>query len=110
MMRRRWLAVAAFYAIVFTGFLFASTEVWTIPSFAIVAGLFTLVVARFGMLSMAAMHMSFAAIFLAPLPDVFAWYTARGLTMIVLLLALALWAFYTSLGEQRAFAPNVLDD
>jgi hypothetical protein len=109
-LRRRWLAVAAFYAIVFTGFLFASTELWTIPSFVIIAGLFTLVVARFGMLSMAAMHISFAAIFRAPLPDAFAWYTAPGLTGVALLLACAICAFYTSLGGQRAFAANVLDD
>jgi hypothetical protein len=68
------------------------------------------VVARFGLLSMAAMQIAFAVIYHAPLPDAFAWYTARGLTTVVLLSACAIWAFFTSLGGQRAFAANVLDD
>jgi hypothetical protein len=109
-LRRRWLAVAAFYAIIFIGFRFASTELWMLPSFALISGLFTLTVSRFGMLSMAAMHFAFAAIFFAPVPDAFAWYTAPGLTTMVLLFGCAVWAFYTSLGGQRAFAANVLDD
>jgi hypothetical protein len=110
MLRRRWLAVAAVYAILFFGFRFASAELWMIPVFVVTAGLFTVVVARFGLLSMAAMQVAFAVIFFVPLPDAFAWYTARGLTTVVLLLACAVWAFFTSLGGQRAFAANVLDD
>jgi tRNA A-37 threonylcarbamoyl transferase component Bud32 len=109
-LRRRWLAVAAFYAIVFIGYRFASTELWMIPFFALMAGLYTVVVARFGMLSMVAMQLAFSSIFFVPLPDAFAWYTARGLISVALLFALAVWAFFTSLGGQRAFAANVLDD
>jgi hypothetical protein len=109
-LRRRWLAVAAFYAVVFLGLRSASAELWAIPFFAASAGLFTLVVARFGMLSMAAMQTTFFAVFFAALPDAFAWYTARGLTTVVLVFACAVWAFFTSLGGQRAFAANVLDD
>jgi hypothetical protein len=109
-LRRRWLAVAAFYAIMFIGYLFASANLWSLIPFAIIAGLFTFVVARFGMLSVAAMQIAFAVIFFAPLPDAFAWYTARGLTPLLLLLALAIWAFFTSLGGQRAFAEDVLDN
>ncbi|MFL6247364.1 MAG: serine/threonine-protein kinase [Thermoanaerobaculia bacterium] len=109
-LRRRWLAIGAFYALMLFGYTFASTEPWALASFALITGLFTLVVARFGMLSIAAMQIAFTAVFFAPLPDSFAWYTARGLTTMVLLLACAIWAFYTSLGGQRAFAANVLDD
>jgi serine/threonine-protein kinase len=109
-LRRRWLAIVGFYAIAFTGYTFASTEPWAMVSFALISGLFTLVVARFGMLAIAAMQIAFAVIFSTPLPDAFAWYTARGLTTMVLLFALAVWAFHTSLGGQRAFAANVLDD
>jgi hypothetical protein len=109
-LRRRWLAVAAFYAIMFFAFRAASAELWTIPIFAVIAGVFTVVVARFGLLSTAAMQIAFAVIYFAPLPDAFAWYTARGLTTVILLSACAIWAFFTSLGGQRAFAANVLDD
>jgi hypothetical protein len=109
-LRRRWLAVSALYAVFFTGYLFASTDWWMLPLFAILAGIFALVVSRVGMLAMAAMQMSFEAVFSTPLPDALAWYTARALTPVVLLCALAIWAFVTSLGGQRAFAANMLDD
>ncbi len=110
LLRRRWLAVAALYTIVLIGFSFASSDPWLFPALMLISGLITLNTARFGMLSIAAMHLAFSATFLAPLPDAFAWYTARGLTTVVLLLALTIWAFYTSLGGQRAFAANILDD
>jgi serine/threonine-protein kinase len=109
-LRRRWLAVTAFFAILFVAYRFASTELWMVPSFALTAALYTLVMARFGMLSLAVMQFVFLVINFAPLPDAFAWYTARGLMPVVLLSALAGWAFFTSLGGQRAFAANVLDD
>jgi hypothetical protein len=51
------------------------------------------------------MQMTFLAVFFAPLPDAFAWYTARGLTTLLCVLALAVWAFVTSLGGQK-----ILDD
>jgi hypothetical protein len=110
LLRRRWLAVSALYAVFFTGYLFASTHWWMLPLFAILAGVFTLVVSRVGMLAMAAMQIGFGTVFTAPLPDSLSWYTARGLTPLVLLFALAIWAFVTSLGGQRAFAANILDD
>jgi serine/threonine-protein kinase len=109
-LRRRGLAIAGFFAIMLFGYTFASTEPWAMVSFALISGLFTLVVARFGMLSIAAMQIAFHVVFFAPLPDAFAWYTARGLTTVVLLFACAIWAFFTSLGGQRAFAANMLDD
>ena len=80
------------------------------PAFLLIAGIYTLVPARYGLLAAAAMHMAFVAALAAPLPDAFAWYTLRGLTPLLLVLALAIWAFLTSLGGQRAFAANLLDD
>jgi eukaryotic-like serine/threonine-protein kinase len=110
LLRRRWLAVSAFFAIMFLGYISASIEVAMIPVFLLIAGIYTLVPSRYGLLAAAVMHMTFSAMFAAPLPDAFAWYTARGLTPVLLLLALAVWAFFTSLGGQRAFAANFLDD
>ena len=109
LLRRRWLAVSAFFVIMFIGYLSASIEVAAMPAFLLIAGIYALVPARYGLRAAAAMHMAFMATFTAPLPDAFAWYTARGLVPVVLLLALAVWAFFTSLGGQRAFATNILD-
>lgn len=110
LLRRRWLAVSAFFVIMFIGYLTASIEVATMPLFLMISAIYTLVPARYGLLAAAAMHTAFLAALVAPLPDAFAWYTARGLVPLVLLLALAVWAFFTSLGGQRAFAANILDD
>jgi Protein kinase domain len=109
-LRRRWLAVSAFFVLNMVAYSFASTELWILTPHLAIAAIYTLVVSRFGLLAAAAMHMTFLAVFFAPLPDTFAWYTARGLVPVVLLLALAIWAFFTSLGGQRAFAANLLDD
>jgi serine/threonine-protein kinase len=108
-LRRRWLAILAFYSIAFTAFLFASTELWLVPLFGAMAAIYTVVVTRYGLLATAAMQTAFFSFYLAPYPDAFAWYTARGLVTPVLVLALAVWAFFTSLGGQRAFAANLLD-
>jgi hypothetical protein len=110
LLRRRWLAISAFSVIMFLGYLAASTEVAMMPFFLIIAGIYTFVPARYGLLAAAAMHMAFLTLLVAPPPDVFAWYTARAVVPLLLLLALAVWAFITSLGGQRAFAANLLDD
>jgi hypothetical protein len=54
--------------------------------------------------------MTFLATRFFPLPDAIAWYTIRALVPLFFVVALALWAFHTSLGEQRAFAAIQLDD
>jgi hypothetical protein len=109
-LRRRWLAVATLFVLQFTAYLFASTDITSIPLFLLITTIYVGTLARYGLLAATAMHTAFAASFFFPLPDRFAWYTARALTPMLLLLALAVWAFFTSLGGQRAFATNVLDD
>jgi hypothetical protein len=109
-LRRRSFATIGVFAVFFTAFLFASDEASTLVPLAIVAAIYATVISRFGMLAMAAMQMTFAAICLAPLPDAMAWYTSRAMVSPLLTLLLALWAFSTSLGGQRAFAENMLDE
>ena len=109
-LRRRWLAVAGIFALQFTGFLFADHSPTAIVQFLILTTVLTFVVARYGMLATTAAYVAFFAVFFYPLPDALAWYTARGLITTVFLLALTVWAFLTSLGGQRAFAANLLDD
>ena len=109
-LRRRWLAVSGIFALQFTGFLFANTDPSAIVIFLILSIILTFVVARYGMLATTVTYVAFFAVFAYPLPDAFAWYTARGLTTVLFMLALTVWAFVTSLGGQRAFAANLLDD
>jgi hypothetical protein len=109
-LRRRPLAAAAFFALMFAGYLMASTDLAWMPGFALIAAIFTFVVTRYGLLAAAAMHLTFMATFFYPHPDAFAWYTLRGIIPLLLLLALMVWAFVTALGGQRAFAGNVLDE
>jgi serine/threonine-protein kinase len=110
LLRRRWLAISALFAIMFLGYLAASTEVTSMPFFLIIAGVYTFVPARYGLLAAGAMHMAFLTLLVAPPPDVFAWHTARAVVPVLLVLALAIWAFFMALGGQRAFAANLLDD
>ncbi len=109
-LRRRALAVGGLFVVIFGGYLFASTELWAMSVFILLAATSTYIVARWGLLATIAMKFAFFAIFLFPLPDAFAWYTARASLTLVLVVALAIAAFITSLGGQRAFAANVLDD
>ena len=109
-LRRRALAVGGLFAMLFGGYLFATTELWAMPTFILLAATFTYIVARWGLLASIAMQFAFFAIFTFPLPDAFAWYTARASLTLVLVVAVAIAAFLTSLGGQRAFAANLLDD
>jgi serine/threonine-protein kinase len=109
-LRRRALAVVGLFALLFCGYLSATTELWAMPAFIILALTFTYIVARWGLLASIAMQFAFFAIFSFPLPDAFAWYTARASMTLVLVVALAIAAFFTSLGGQRAFAADVLDN
>jgi serine/threonine-protein kinase len=104
LLRRRSVAIGGLFVIQFALYTLASRQWWMSVVFVLLAALYTFILARFGLLAMAATHMTFAAIFFYPLPDAAAWYTPRGLTAVVFILALALWAFRTSLGGQRAFA------
>ncbi|HKR65249.1 MAG TPA: serine/threonine-protein kinase [Thermoanaerobaculia bacterium] len=108
-LRRRSLAVIAVAVVFFTVFTFASRDVWVMPEFVILTILYVGVVARYGLLSICAAHMAFTAIFFTPLPDAWSWYTLRGAIPLLFVVALAIWAFRTSLGAQRAFAMS-LDD
>ena len=109
-LRRRSLAVVAFFTLLVAIFSFASREPWMIPLFVLISALYTLMVSRFGLLSMASTQLAFGLVYFYPLPDAAAWYTARGLITVFFVVGLALWAFRTALGGQSAFAAIKLDE
>ncbi len=109
-LRRRAFAVAALFVVTMLAYAAASAEWWMFPLFAINACVLVFLVARFGLLTIAAAQMTFIAVVGVPRPDAANWYTARGLLGVLFILALALWAFRTSLGEQRALGITALDE
>jgi hypothetical protein len=111
-LRRRSFGIAALYLVMLGTQLVASRGHWpiVIAGFLIPA-IYCATLARFGLLAMATLQFAFGATFFRPLavdPSSFAF--ASACVPIVVLAALALWAFRTSLGGQPAFSVSLLDD
>jgi hypothetical protein len=106
-LRKRALIGPGFFVVFFGLYLFASTDPAILPIFAALSALLAFTIVRFGLLGMAASTATFAALFSSPMPDTAAWYTLRALIPTIAFVALAIWAFRTSLGGQRAFAGSL---
>ncbi|HVE71452.1 MAG TPA: serine/threonine-protein kinase [Thermoanaerobaculia bacterium] len=105
--RRRFPAGLVIAPLFFGLFLLASTEPAMMVLFAVLSSLFAFTLTRFGLLGMAVAVATFRAIFPFPVPDGLEWYTLRMVIPLVCVIALAIWAFRTSLGGQRAFAVSL---
>ena len=103
-LRRRALAVAGFFLLNLMQFAFSgATQMSNWPFFIMIATIVTVVLARYGLLAAVVFWTTFFGIFLFPILDGIAWYTARTLVVPLFFLALALWAFRISLGGQKLF-------
>jgi hypothetical protein len=102
--RRRFPVGLAVGPVFFAVYTFASTEVPMLIVFAMISACHAFTLTRFGLLGMAASTATFTAIFPYPVPDGLEWYTIRMIVPLLCVIALAIWAFRTSLGDQRAFA------
>ena len=98
--RRQQAMYAVVFALYFGLYLFASTEPVMLAVFAVLAALHSFTLVRFGVLGSAVSFMVFQWFIAVPLPDTMAWYTVRALIPTIVAVALALWAFRTSLGDQ----------
>lgn len=107
LLRKRALAVGAIWVLVFAMFSFASHEPARLAQFAVIAALYAIAVGRFGLLTTVALHTTFTATFFNPTPGALAWYTVRAAIPPLLIVILALWAFRTSLGDQRLIATDL---
>ena len=66
---------------------------------------------RFGLLTMATTIFVNAPLSRLPLTtDLSAWYSGSSIAVVAILLALAGWAFHTSLGGKKLFSGNLLED
>src|SRR5262249_49047302 len=65
---------------------------------------------RFGFIAL--MFSVFASAMLNGFPVIlsFSWYAGPGMFAVASILVLAVWAFYTSLGGQKIFQDNLLED
>jgi hypothetical protein len=111
LLRRDWLAGSIPFLLVgFLAFLVGSSPVVVVVALVIV-GLLVLAFTRFGLLAMAASTLVFFWLNDLPFTTNFsAWYAGISLFEMFLVTAFAVYAFYTSLGGQRVFKGNLLED
>lgn len=113
-LRRQWLAAIALFvtalAIEFFAFAAAAPRFYWIASMAIALTI-TIVVARFGLLATIAAQLFFFLSMEYPITtDFSAWYASSTIFAIAIILGLAVFGFYTSLGGQPVFAGRLLSD
>jgi hypothetical protein len=106
-LRRQWLAAVAFFVIVavieVSAFAAAGPRFYWIASILIALSI-TVVVARFGLLATIAAQLSFFMATVYPVTTDFSvWYVQTMMFAMVVILALAVYGFYISLGGQPVF-------
>ena len=109
-LRRRSLAIAALWLTYLGIFSLASTDPRLLVGFAVTAAAYVATTARVGLLAACAMHFAFVSVHFSSMADAIAWYTPAAMFPSLFVLAVAIWAFTTSLGGQRAFSTALLDD
>ena len=113
LLRRRWLAVGLSGLLMFLllGGLSGENFAIDVPVAIVLTTLFLFVAVRFGILAFTIALFVGQLLINDPLTlDLSRWYAARGLVFVGLILALAVWAFRTSLGGKPAFASGRLDE
>jgi Protein kinase domain len=110
-LRKRALAGAALFAVNLTFFwLSVAQRPASIPSYVVIAMLLTFITLRYGLLAFCVAQATFFALFQAPLLPGAGWATAVAPVTLAAVLALAVWAFRTSLGGQAMFSAALLDE
>ena len=107
--RRDWLAVVLFVLVFVAGFYTRNWQVSVVPILQF--GLIAVAMTRYGLVALAVAL--FAQLALSSFPvtlNFSAWYAGIGLAPIVAVLAVAVFAFYTSLGGQKVFQGSLLED
>jgi hypothetical protein len=109
--RRDWLAVVLLALFSAAGYY---TGNWQVSVMHILQfGLPAVAMTRYGLVALALASANFAILALGNFPvtlNVSVWYAGIGLAPLVAVLALAVFAFYTSLGGQKVFQGSLLED
>jgi serine/threonine-protein kinase len=109
-LRKQWAAVAV--VLLISALLSAASgDPVFMVVFPVWAGLAVFLLIRFGLLTMVANSLIFWLLTTLPLTSqVSAWYAGIGLAGILLMAAMVLYGFYTSLGGQKVFGGKLLED
>jgi len=107
--RRDWLAVSL---IALLGVAGSYPWNWQVSVMYILqVGLLAVAMTRYGLVALTSANFASFALRSFPVTLNFSvWYTGIGLTPLVAVLALAVFAFYTSLGGQKVFQGSLLED
>ncbi len=108
--RRQWLAAIIWYLIwIFPSAFGNVSRTISLLAGTVTAILFIVVMLRYGLLALASgMFVSFQVREITT--DFSVWYGGTSLAMVAVVLALAVYAFYTSLGGQKVFAGKLLEE
>ncbi len=112
LLRKEWAAAVA-WVLLFTVFSAADIQSATIflVFFLILSSLFVFLMIRFGLLTLVANFVFWQVLSNFPLTtQSSAWYSGISLTGILLIAAIALYAFYTSLGGRPIFGAVALEE
>ena len=110
-LRKQWLATGFFVLIFVTANVLSSTDppVVAVSMLVFFAG-FIFVLMRFGFLAATANFLSSWLLTIVPITtDLSAWYAGSSIAVVVLVLAIAGFAFHTSLGGQKGFVGKLLE-
>jgi predicted Ser/Thr protein kinase len=112
LLRRAWLATAAFIALFATSWVLSNSEYLAvaIPTGIAIFGIAAFAIMRFGLVALAAGLFTTDLLLAAPLTSsASSWYTPATAFVFLSVLALAAWGFYTSLGGQRLWSDKLFD-
>ncbi len=111
LLRKGWLAAVVFVAFfTATKVLQGSHVAFVLPLQLAIYSIAAFVVLRFGLIALITGIFAANIILNIPLtPHLSKWYMSSGIYAIVLLLALAFWAAYTSLGGQKVWREHLFD-
>jgi hypothetical protein len=110
LLRRRWLAVAVLTVIIVLSLApYDSRFFFVAPSIAIVAGFMVATLVRLGLLAAVTAALVFTLTFFVSTARFTTWYGQLPLVNVVIVIAIALWAFRASLGGRPVFRESVFD-
>ena len=111
LLRRTWAAIITLLALIIVFFYSDEPSFIFLIPITLGSGTLIFIYFRFGLLSLAAAFLFLNSLVAFPITTQFsAWHFKTGIAGLALLLAFALYAFYTSLGGRPMFGTPRLDE
>jgi len=103
-LRKQWLAAAAFVALWVVFQTLSRGDLWTVPFEVVVYGVFALLILRYGIVPLIASVLTADCLLNAPITlDFSSWYIASSLVSLLLFFAIAVYGFRTTLAGKPLF-------